>query len=88
VHDLALDSNGTIAIIGVITALWLASMGAAYKVATILTNIAGELKYLREDHNAMRAEIVTIQRRFNIPQAEDHDQAAVAQSLSIREGRS
>ena len=41
-------SAGQWAIVGLILTLWLASMGAAWKVATLLASIAGELRELRE----------------------------------------
>ena len=45
-------SAGQWAIVGLILTLWLASMGAAWKVATLLASIAGELRELREDTKA------------------------------------
>ena len=50
-------SAGDYAIAGLILALWIASMGAAWKVATILASIAGELKDLRTETVANRAAI-------------------------------
>jgi hypothetical protein len=67
----ALDSNGFIAVAAIIVTLWTVSMGGAWKIATILSKISNELVDLREDHKELRADIVTIQRRFNIPQQDE-----------------
>ena len=63
--------------IAVLITLWLASMGAAWKVATILSSITSELRDLRAETRAAvaaselnSANIATLQQRFNVPQAE------------------
>lgn len=80
---LAFDSNQTLAIIGIIVALWVASLPAVWKISNILSDIASEIKQLRaqtklatetalEAANVSRANalnIANIQNRFNIPQA-------------------
>ena len=72
VHQVAvtLSGSGALAVIAVVVALWIASMGAAWKVATILSSIANELKDLRTETQANAANIATLQRRFDVPQAE------------------
>jgi cell division protein FtsB len=70
------DTNGLIAIGSLIVVLWIASMGGAWKIATILSQVANlqasvaeELKELRERTEENAQNINTIQSRFNIPQA-------------------
>ena len=73
-----LTGGGALAVIGVIIALWIASMGAAWKVATILSAISAELRELRAETAAATAaavsnsaNIATLQQRWNVPQAEE-----------------
>ena len=42
-------SPALLAVLGLIITLWLASMGAVWKVATLLSSITGELRDLRAD---------------------------------------
>lgn len=81
-----LDSNGVIAVVGIIITLWTISMGGAWKVATILSKVSGELQYLQAQNEDKRqliqiaitqgednaANIATIQKHLNIPQADTH----------------
>jgi hypothetical protein len=57
--------------------LWLASMAAMWKIATLLSGITSELRALKDETETTKvqgqlnaANIVQIQRRFDIPQAE------------------
>jgi uncharacterized protein (DUF608 family) len=67
------DANGIIAIGSLIVVLWIASMGAAWKIATILAAVANELKDMREKTEENAQNISAIQSRFNIPQARNGD---------------
>ena len=67
--SLALDGNGTIAVVAVIVALWLASLGAVWKIATILNAISDELKSLKSQTETNAENLALLQQRFNIPQA-------------------
>ena len=42
-------SPASLAMLGLIVTMWLASMGAVWKVATLLSSITGELRDLRAD---------------------------------------
>lgn len=64
------DTNVVIGIGALVLTLWVASIGAAWKVATILSKVTGELQSMREQTERNAANIAAIQRRFNIPQAE------------------
>lgn len=73
---LAALTSGAVTILAVVTALWIASMGAAWKVATILSSIGGELRALRDETAAAAAaareattQVATLQQRWNVPQA-------------------
>ena len=77
-------SSGTQLIIGVVVTLWLASLGAVWKVASILSSITAELRDLRAETVAAKDEaakarrmsevngenIGQIQRRLNVPQSQ------------------
>ena len=56
-------SAGQWAIVGLILTLWLASMGAAWKVATLLASIATELSELRRQTEANAAAIDALHNR-------------------------
>ena len=72
----SLSGGDVIGLSAVIITLWVASMGGMWKIATLLSSITAELRSLREEQvvtyeqtgfNA--ANIVAIQKRFNVPQA-------------------
>ena len=67
----ALDLNGEIAIIAIVVVLWIASMGAAWKVANILSTIASQLISMQKQTDLNAANINHIQSHFDIPQAID-----------------
>lgn len=53
--------------------LWIASLAAMWKVATLLSNLTSEIKTLAKQTQLNSANITRIQRRFNVPQATDND---------------
>ena len=59
---IAILTAGQWALAGLIVALWIASMGAAWKVATILQSISGELLEMRKDTTANTAAIGELRR--------------------------
>lgn len=59
---LAVLTAGQWALAGLIVALWVASMGAAWKVATILQLIAGDLREIRTDTTANTRAIEELRR--------------------------
>ena len=63
--------SGAEVVIGVVVTLWLASLGAVWKVANILSAITGELRELRNETRANGRNIATLQTRMNVTPA-DH----------------
>ena len=63
--------SGAEVVIGVVVTLWLASLGAVWKVANILSAITGELRELRNETRANGRNITTLQTRMNVTPA-DH----------------
>lgn len=65
-----------LAIVGLVITLWIASLGAAWKIASLLASITSALTSIKEEAAAAKVRsginaqnISTIQRRFDIPQA-------------------
>ena len=62
--------SGAEVVIGVVVTLWLASLGAVWKVANILSAITGELRELRNETRANGRNITTLQTRMNVTPAD------------------
>lgn len=85
-----LSTGDVLGIGALVLTLWIASMGGMWKIATLLSGITAELRSLREEQAITKeqtglnaANIVAIQRRFDVPQATE----PIDQVSGSREGK-